>query len=71
MLAAITSHITDDPDAIPISGGDFAEGRLPKQSIVKTTKLFTIHASLIVKKICKLKRERTENVLRSMRAFFS
>ena len=38
VLAAITSNITDDSNAIQLSGADFAEGRLPKQSIVKTTK---------------------------------
>ena len=71
MPAAITSHITDDPNAIQLSGADFAEGRLPKKSIFKTTKLFTMHSSLIVKKVCALKREKTEEVLRSVREFFS
>ena len=51
VLAAITSHITDDPNAIQLSETDFAAGRLPKKSIVKTTKLFTMHSSLIVKKV--------------------
>ena len=71
VLAAITSHITDDPNAIQLSDADFAEGRLPKRSIVKTTKLFTMHSSLIVKKVCALKREKTEEALRSVREFFS
>ncbi len=71
VLATITSHITDDPNAIQLSGGDFAEGRLPKKSIVKTAKLFTIHSSLIVKKVCTLKPEKTEEVLRSVREFLA
>ena len=41
VLAAITSHITDDPNAVHLRRGDFAEGGLPKASMVKTTKLFT------------------------------
>ena len=71
VLAAITSNITDDSNAIQLSGADFAEDRLPKQSIVKTTKLFTMHSSLIVKKVCALKREKTGEALRSVREFFS
>ena len=67
VLAAITSHITDDPNAIQLSGAYFAQGELPKKSI----KLFTMHASLVVKKVCTLKREKTEGVLRSVREFFS
>ena len=71
VMAAITSQIMNDPDAIQLSGGDFAEGRLPKKSTVKTTKLFTMHTSLIVKKVCVLKREKMDEVLRSVREFYS
>ena len=71
VLAAITSHITDDPNAVHLSCADFSEGWLPKKSIVKTTKLFTIHSSLIVKKVCTLTREKTEEILRAVREFFS
>ena len=71
VLAAITSHITDDPHAVLIRGGDFAEGWLPKTSLVKTTKLFTMHSSLVAKRISALRIERMEEVLRSLRGFFS
>ena len=40
VLAAVTSHITNDPNAVHLWRGDFAEGRLPKPSMVKATKLF-------------------------------
>ena len=71
VLAAKTSHITDDPNAVQLSSVDFSGGWLPKKSIVKTTKLFTIHLSLIVKRVCTLTREKTEETLRSVREFFS
>lgn len=71
MLAAITSHITNDLDAVLFQRGDFAEGWLPKTSLVKTTKLFTMHSSLVVKRIRALRIEKMEEVLRSMRGFFS
>ncbi|MYL06641.1 MAG: type II toxin-antitoxin system PemK/MazF family toxin [Gemmatimonadales bacterium] len=42
VLAAVTSHITGDPNAVHLRRSDFAEGGLPKASMVKTTKLFTM-----------------------------
>ena len=71
MLAAITSRITDDPNAVHLRRGDFAEGGLPKASMVKTTKLFAMHSSLVAKRICTLKIEKMEEVLGSLRGFFS
>ena len=52
VLAAITSHITDDPNAIQLSDTDFAQGRLPKKSIVKTTKLVSTASYLSVSDTC-------------------
>lgn len=71
VLAAVTSHITHDPNAVRLWPGDFAEGGLPKPSMVKVTKLFTMHSSLIAKRIGALKTEKMEEVLRSSRRFFS
>jgi len=71
VLAAVTSHISDDPNATRLWPGDFAVGGLPKPSMVKATKLFTIHSSLIVKRIGALRTEKKEEILRSLRRFFS
>ena len=71
VLAAITSHITADPHAVHLERGDFAQGGLPKISMVKPTKLFTLHASLVAKRICALGIEKIEEVQRSLRGFFS
>ncbi len=71
VLAAITSHITDDPYAVHLWHGDFAEGVLPKTSMVRTTKLFTMHSSLVAKRICVLRIEKLEEVLRALRGFLS
>ena len=71
MLVAVTSHITDAPDAVLLRRGDFAEGWLPKPSLVKTTKLFTMPSSLIARRICALRIEKMEEVLRSVHGFFS
>ena len=71
VLAAITSHITNDPNAVHLRHGDFAEGGLPKASMVKTTKLFTMHSALVVKRIGALRAGKMEAVLRSVRGFFA
>ena len=69
MLAAMTSHISDDPDAVLLQRGDFAEGWLPRTSLMKTTKLFKMHSSLVAKRICTLRMEKMDEVLRSVRGF--
>ena len=71
VLAAVTSHITDDPNSVRLWRGDFATGQLPKPSMVKATKLFTMHSSLIAKRIGALGSEKTDEVLRTLRRFFS
>ena len=71
VLAAVTSHITYDPNSVHLRRGDFAQGGLPKASMVKTTKRFTMHSSLIAKRICALRIEKMEEVLQSVRGFFS
>lgn len=71
VLAAITSHITEDKTALLLANQDFSEGWLPKTSVVKVNKLFTMHSTLIVKRIAGLRAERVGDVLEAIRAFFS
>jgi len=70
VLAAITSHLTDD-NALTVDKDDCLEGCLPKKSVVKPAKLFTIHATLVLKKICSLRSEKLDEVLHEIRQFFS
>ena len=53
VVAAITSQIpsTLGDDEMLLSGNDLKETGLPKPSIIKLSKLFTIHQGLIRKKI--------------------
>ncbi len=59
VLAAITSQISDDTPLIIVES-DCVDGALPKPSAVKPTKLFTIHSTLLVRKVCVLSREKLE-----------
>ena len=71
VVVAITSQLTDSKDAVLLTARDFSAGTLPKTSIVKPTKLFTLHSTLIIKKVAVLKNEKIEEVLQAVRLFFS
>jgi hypothetical protein len=70
VLAAITSHIVEDT-ALTIVEEDCIDGTLPKTSALKPTKLFTLHSSLVLKKVCALRRDKLDAVLDDLRQFFS
>jgi hypothetical protein len=69
-LAAITSQGADD-GALTIDHGDCIDGILPKKSVVKPAKLFTMHTTLVLKRICALGPEKLLIVLTEIRQFFS
>ena len=70
VLAAITSHPSSE-HAVTMEPRDCIDGTLPKASVVKLTKLFTIHSTLVIKKLCALGEERLTAVLIELRRFFS
>jgi mRNA-degrading endonuclease toxin of MazEF toxin-antitoxin module len=70
VVAAITSQLGPD-HAITIEEGDCLDGALPKTSVVKLAKVFTIHSTLVIKKICVLQQEKLDAVLGELRRFFS
>jgi mRNA interferase MazF len=71
IVAAITSQLTDTEHAVTLEIGDCVDGTLPKKSLVKLTKVFTIHSSLIVKKLCALREDKLAAVLGELRRIFS
>src|SRR5438093_1290202 len=54
VVAAITSQLTSE-HAVTIDQSDCVDGMLPKVSIVKLAKVFTIHSTLVIKKLCALR----------------
>jgi hypothetical protein len=56
IVVVITSQLTDDY-AVMIELSDCVDGALPKTSVVKLSKVFTIHATIIIKRICALQPE--------------
>lgn len=71
ILVAKTSRLTHGEATIRLEEEDFEEGALPKKSIISPTKVFTIHSALVLKKICSLRSQKMEEVLATMRQFFS
>jgi mRNA interferase MazF len=69
VLAAITSQGVEGP-TLTIEPGDCTDGILPRKSIVKPAKLFTMHTTLILKRICTLGPEKLA-VLADIRQFFA
>ena len=46
------------------------DGVLPKDSVARLAKLFTLHSSLVVKRLCRLTSEKRDELLRDLRSFF-
>lgn len=69
VLAAITSERPDDR-FVALTENDFVEGALPKESFVKVAKIFTLHSTLILKRLCALRADRLSDVMRELRGFF-
>ena len=70
MLAAITSQGVED-SVLTIEPSDCIDGILPNTSIVKPAKLFTMHTTLVLNKICTLGSEKLSVVLTEIRQFFA
>lgn len=70
VVAAITSQLTNE-HAVMIEPSDCVDGALPKTSVVKLAKVFTIHSTLVIKKLCALREEKLAGVLGEVRQFFS
>ena len=70
VLIAITSQQPDN-NAVTIDQRDCVDGELPKKSFVKLPKLFTVHSTLVLKKMCALRSDKLQEVLLELRVFFS
>src|SRR5438270_606744 len=71
LVAAITSQPPDVTEPLILTSHDFSSGTLPKTSLVKPTKLFTIHSTLVIKRIAVLTDKTLEQVLETLRQLFS
>ena len=70
VLVAVTSQIVRDAATVLLGQRDVVDGALPKDSAARLAKLFTLHSSLVLKRVCRLKGEKRGELLRELRAFF-
>lgn len=73
VLCAITSRLPERFSEWEASLGaeDMVEERLPKRSVVKVGKLFTMHRSLIARRFGTVKEYKLEEILSKLRTFFA
>ena len=62
IICGITSNLKDKKHSVLIDNSNLSEGKIPKQSLIKVNKLFTIEESIIEKKVAKLNKETFEDV---------
>lgn len=73
ILCTITSQVPTrlSEQEILLEAGDMVEERLPKRSVIKAGKLFTMHHSLIVSRYGSVKQHKLLEVLRTLREVFA
>ena len=73
ILCAITSQVPQrlSEQEILLEAGDMAEKQLPKKSVVKAGKLFTMHQRLIASRYGSVEQHKLLEVLRTLREIFA
>ncbi len=73
LLVAITSQIPSllPPDDVLLSADDLRSGGLPKASLVRPTKLITIHQGLIRRSLGQVSDQTLQAILSKLRSFLS
>ncbi|MBS4000997.1 MAG: type II toxin-antitoxin system PemK/MazF family toxin [Desulfobulbaceae bacterium] len=70
VVAAITSKEFTDEYSVIITNNELEYGILPEPSVIKISKLFTIHKSKVVKKFSILNHSSFEEVTKKLRLLF-
>jgi len=71
ILLAVTSQLSPFAHSIPVLPEDCEEGALPRESMVKLTKVFTLSATLVLKRLCHLGDKHLNVVLEGLRNLYS
>ena len=73
VLCAITSQLPETLSQweVALEASDMAEGKLPKKSIIKVGKLFTMHQDLIARRFGTIKDQKLQEILVRIQTLFS
>ncbi len=66
LVAAITSHLTDSLPGVVINSTDMELGALPRQSLIRADKLYTLSQANIIKPYGRLNQASFEDVLEAL-----
>ncbi len=70
LLSLISSQNAPDPYIIPLDSSDIEDGKLALKSYIRPTYLFAADEGLIIYKVGTLKKEKLEQVLRTLSGLF-
>ena len=70
VLVAVTSQAARDAATVLVAQSDVMDGALPKESVVRLAKIFTLHSTLVVKRLCRLKPGKRDELLQALQGFF-
>ena len=70
VVAAITSYISDDRYSIHITESDFEEETLPRPSMIRADKIYTLNQYIVHKRFDSLKKDVFEELLKKIRTLF-
>ena len=59
-----------DEAFVVVGRSDVMDGALPKESVARLSKIFTLHSALVVKRLCRLKPAKRDELLQALRDFF-
>jgi mRNA-degrading endonuclease toxin of MazEF toxin-antitoxin module len=73
ILCAITSRVPERLSVweVSLAAGDMAEEELPKSSIIKVSKLFTMHKKLVAARYGTIKEQKLQIVLERLKSLFA
>ncbi|WP_227002725.1 type II toxin-antitoxin system PemK/MazF family toxin [Salicibibacter kimchii] len=71
LVAAITSNIQENEQAITISNQDLIDGYLKRMSNVRTDKIYTLAQDIVIKKFGRLNREVFQQAVRDIHKLLS
>ena len=66
ILCQITSQAKTDRYAVKLQNGDFVDGKLNTQSVVRPNKIFTADSNIILYTACKISSEKTDTVIKAV-----